>query len=770
MPYSEHSSFPELHALVRALRPSVLVPTVNADTAAARERLSSLFAKDMNAAHDRRTLTWHFRPKDAPMAGSSRTGIDEDSFGRSGRRDECRVGDVTSVRPSSSVEDAWMADVDVEHQHTLWGLSGRRLAPPLASASPLPLGSGSSSNSPSSSSMPLQPAAVAEVAQAEASAPLMAMLAEVIGSHASPAYLSRILAEGEGNVEAALAIHFGPNQGEVPEMAGVHGACGAVAAGTGTPSSSACAATPASAPASEEPLELPPGTVAWVVGKEFKLYQSREVLMARLQELGAAVVGANSRYSKQEVTLIVAPEGVEAGSIVRGACPYAPIVHESWVVRRARAMRAGLLAPPPKPPPPKAKGKEAGHKRSRSEGSGADGHGASPGGSGGSGGGGGEKRAAPFRSSSVASAQRLERAMSERLYLIERRDLSEVSQSGLVSLRVQFAVLGSTGNVYEVLVARVPSCTCVDFRDRRTVCKHLLFVYAKVLRVQRDSHILQQRALLREELRQILMFRQMFTPGHALGHAPTDGDGLPDGETPPERRASDSGVGAPLEEPFTFTVGAPLEEDTAAELLASPAVRRAYQRVMGREEETAPATAAPVVAEVPARAADADEPCAICYDPIEDEAADEVLAEALAHVPQTAATAHVHDGPPSTHCGLGCGRLFHARCMQRWFAARGVHARRECPVCRAAWRRSRRLEEGAHDATTAAAAAAAADDGGHAERLAVESEHGASFLNLGELQPDAQAVRDASSYSSWLEVHQRRREQRQLNEGNVVSG
>jgi hypothetical protein len=104
--------------------------------------------------------------------------------------------------------------------------------------------------------------------------------------------------------------------------------------------------------------------------------------------------------------------------------------------------------------------------------------------------------------------------------------------------------------------------------------------------------------------------------------------------------------------------------------------------------------------------------------------------------------------------------------MQRWFAARGVHARRECPVCRAAWRR----EEGADDATTAAAADATADDGGHAERFAVESEHDSSFINLGELQPGVQAVRDASSYSSWLEVHQRRREQRQLNEGNVVSG
>ena len=80
----------------------------------------------------------------------------------------------------------------------------------------------------------------------------------------------------------------------------------------------------------------------------------------------------------------------------------------------------------------------------------------------------------------AAAAARMERALSERLYLIERRDESECSPSGLVALRHAFAVLGSTGNVYSVSICRTPSCTCVDFTERKAICKHLLFVYLKV--------------------------------------------------------------------------------------------------------------------------------------------------------------------------------------------------------------------------------------------------------------------------------------------------
>jgi hypothetical protein len=44
----------------------------------------------------------------------------------------------------------------------------------------------------------------------------------------------------------------------------------------------------------------------------------------------------------------------------------------------------------------------------------------------------------------------------------------------------KFSILGSTGNVYEVRVEQVPSCSCPDFHKRRELCKHLIFVYLKV--------------------------------------------------------------------------------------------------------------------------------------------------------------------------------------------------------------------------------------------------------------------------------------------------
>ena len=46
--------------------------------------------------------------------------------------------------------------------------------------------------------------------------------------------------------------------------------------------------------------------------------------------------------------------------------------------------------------------------------------------------------------------------------------------------RWQYSVLGSTGNVYQVMICRTPSCTCVDCSGRNQICKHMLFIYHKV--------------------------------------------------------------------------------------------------------------------------------------------------------------------------------------------------------------------------------------------------------------------------------------------------
>lgn len=155
------------------------------------------------------------------------------------------------------------------------------------------------------------------------------------------------------------------------------------------------------------------------------------------------------------------PEGAEAGSVSTSLCPSARVVRESWVSKRSLALRAGLLPQPAPAAATVAARRAAGQKRSRADGGGAapgvGGGGSSDGASVSGGAGGsapsigtgvpshGEKRALRERQHSAASRARAERALSERLYLLERRDLSVNSESGRRMLSHRFAVLGSTG-------------------------------------------------------------------------------------------------------------------------------------------------------------------------------------------------------------------------------------------------------------------------------------------------------------------------------------
>jgi hypothetical protein len=80
----------------------------------------------------------------------------------------------------------------------------------------------------------------------------------------------------------------------------------------------------------------------------------------------------------------------------------------------------------------------------------------------------------------------------------------------------EFAVLGATGNLYTVTVCRQPQCTCPDFCCRRNLCKHILFVMLRVLRLPVDEPLAWQRALLADEVR-------------AAGHAGVACCGMPQG-------------------------------------------------------------------------------------------------------------------------------------------------------------------------------------------------------------------------------------------------
>ncbi|XP_071727695.1 uncharacterized protein [Rutidosis leptorrhynchoides] len=76
-------------------------------------------------------------------------------------------------------------------------------------------------------------------------------------------------------------------------------------------------------------------------------------------------------------------------------------------------------------------------------------------------------------------AGRLSRALDNSLSLLHRS-------------KSKFFILGATGNVYTVTLSTTPYCTCPD---PMTPCKHILFVYLRVLSLSTDYALLRRRTL-----------------------------------------------------------------------------------------------------------------------------------------------------------------------------------------------------------------------------------------------------------------------------------
>ena len=162
-----------------------------------------------------------------------------------------------------------------------------------------------------------------------------------------------------------------------------------------------------------------------------------------------------------------------------------------------------------------------------------------------------ERRPGKERAMTRAVMDRVARAMAQRLFLVRRVDVSRGVEPGARNARPtlagtelaragsdppsggpshaalgaspaafgsppewhsDFAVFGTTGNVYECSVRARPTCTCPDFVGSRSgssragshVCKHLMWVYMRVLGVSRDDPALCQVALLQSELAAML--------------------------------------------------------------------------------------------------------------------------------------------------------------------------------------------------------------------------------------------------------------------------
>ncbi|CAF2986476.1 unnamed protein product [Rotaria sp. Silwood2] len=108
-----------------------------------------------------------------------------------------------------------------------------------------------------------------------------------------------------------------------------------------------------------------------------------------------------------------------------------------------------------------------------------------------------EKRLRRYRASmTIGVYDRIERALNQRLYLLA------ATKSSNASIYREYKVLGQTANVYTVVITHIPSCTCPDYAKGH-LCKHIIFVLHRILKVDRNSPLLYQQALLTNELNKI---------------------------------------------------------------------------------------------------------------------------------------------------------------------------------------------------------------------------------------------------------------------------
>jgi len=106
------------------------------------------------------------------------------------------------------------------------------------------------------------------------------------------------------------------------------------------------------------------------------------------------------------------------------------------------------------------------------------------------------KRLHAFRSKCPPKIQdRIYRAQNQRMFMISCEEVDDETR--------KYAVLGSTGNIYNVTITQKPKCTCPDYLTRGDCCKHILLVYLKVLRCGASSPYIYQKALLSSEVKEI---------------------------------------------------------------------------------------------------------------------------------------------------------------------------------------------------------------------------------------------------------------------------
>ena len=77
--------------------------------------------------------------------------------------------------------------------------------------------------------------------------------------------------------------------------------------------------------------------------------------------------------------------------------------------------------------------------------------------------------------------ERKERGKKQKIFLI----LTYEYDNKIIERK--YDVMGTTGNVYTVIIKNKPTCTCPDFTTRCTKCKHIYFVLTRIMQVKEEA-------------------------------------------------------------------------------------------------------------------------------------------------------------------------------------------------------------------------------------------------------------------------------------------
>ncbi|KIR58743.1 hypothetical protein I314_05583 [Cryptococcus bacillisporus CA1873] len=135
-----------------------------------------------------------------------------------------------------------------------------------------------------------------------------------------------------------------------------------------------------------------------------------------------------------------------------------------------------------------------------------------------------------------AVMDRLDRAMSQRMLMIEL-----VPCANAPNQVDDFKVLGSTGNVYTVTIGNFPSCDCPDYMKGNSPCKHIIFVFLKVLKVPEHSSVWYQKGLTPAEVQWVFQQAPPAPSGSVAVHSSVRNAYLRAAGILPEQATSTSG-------------------------------------------------------------------------------------------------------------------------------------------------------------------------------------------------------------------------------------